>query len=283
MSDTLDRIIVNGVEQAVEAGAAMTEPWKSERDRRVKTEENRQKLQPVDPPFPIPEGGGGGGGSGVLVAHATVDDADLETLDPDNPLAITIDKTYMELLEAEYSVIHIDVTYDGGTALSLDFPRMAWAEGLIYEGSELLGLLMDYPYNLVISVALSDGDTVAKLMALPASSGGGDEPFVLHGTITSQSPISGTVTETRTALAEALNSGKRIVFEVEIDGQTTQIEMTTKFLSNSYGDVFVGGFFRFEVSNTMTLAFGSVSNPVSEQDTLTFSVTLYTLTPFSGS
>ena len=181
-----------------------------------------------------------GGGGSVLVAHATVNGADLMSIDPENPLTITIDKTLMELKDAEYSLIHVNVIFDGGTTLSLEFPRMAWAGGqLVFGGSELIGALLD-TYNLVISVILSDDDTVAMLMAVSEINDGGT--MIAHATSESYptaggDPVALTLDESYSDLADAGYS----VMEYTYDGEVTYLPLINKNpMGLFYGAVITG-------------------------------------------
>lgn len=248
------------------------------------TEDDLTGLQVGSTKYKVPSGGGGGS---VLVAHAQVEESVIESLD-ENPVAITLDKTLAELAAAEQVYFNIDLADDGepiGSSYVLPAVMVNQGSGMYVCSAMLDVTSMDMGGTLAVMAqgALDGSLTQTFIMLIPASSGGGAAPFVLHGTITSQSPMAGTVTESAEDLAAAVAAGKRVVFAVEMGDAPVHIDMTTQQLAVAgVADAFVSGFFYTSGGGTSTLlGRGYVTTPSLGSSTLTFKADFYTLTPVS--
>ena len=212
---------------------------------------------------------GSGSGSGVLVAHATI--ASFPTAGAE-PVSVVVDKSFAELAAADNSAVDVTVT---ALSATIRVPREAYAEemAIIYA---LPIIDSDGAHAIFLTIAADDSATIEL------SEAGGDNPFVLHGTITDQQTMSGTVLETAAELAAAIDANRRIIFEVTTNA-LIRIEMTTVQPAQSGEPPYVSGLFPYFVGNTPMLAHGYVATPTTAASNLVFGVNMYTLTPVSGS
>jgi len=112
------------------------------------------------------------------------------------------------------------------------------------------------------------GDKTYSDNAPAWASGGGDEPFVLHGTITGETD--GTVQESVADLVAAITAGKRVVFHLEpVEDLCINVEMV--HCSINEGNPYCVGSF---ADDTLVCYVVGVSG-----DALVFEVYSYTLTP----
>lgn len=213
-----------------------------------------------------------GGGGNVLVAHATVALADVQSITPGNPIIITLDKTYAELSAAEDSIVVVDMTAGDITAVTATFrPACTLVDSgtIAYTVDRASDFFLDgEPYDVLVAVN-ADGN---MLLTMPVSSG---EPFVLHGTLTSAT--GGTITEVPQDLMDAITANKRIIAAITMPTASGtadyNVECTVTKVENSkpyaYGTCSTDG------STLLAIYIGEVN------DSLAFEAGQYTLTPYS--
>ncbi|MBQ4490738.1 MAG: hypothetical protein II965_05760 [Pyramidobacter sp.] len=206
---------------------------------------------------------GGSDSSNVLVAHATV----MEMPEPGGePVAIELDKPLAELAVAENSVVEVGMEVEG--------VRNSYVLPLAFrQGSAALGYIANIEGSVFIVTGTSAGFTFEVYEEA------GDEPFVLHGTITSQETMSGTVQESAADLAAAIEADKRVIFKVTMPTQSGSMAVSVSCNA-------------LTVENGSPAAYGTGSIDASvllavyvrkNNGVLAFQAWQYAITPFSGS
>lgn len=145
-------------------------------------------------------------GGGIVVASAEVGE-ELFSIDYENPLSISLDKTYEELYSATYSAIHIYIKSEGETVGEFWFTLSAWGDTLMYIFSpEASDNIFDLSYRLGIGVDPNNGAAIYAFSKKPT-------PFVVTMTPTALD-YSGTMDKTPQEITAAYNAGREIRFVI---------------------------------------------------------------------
>jgi len=108
-------------------------------------------------------------------------------------------------------------------------------------------------------------------------------PLVLHGTITDQQTMSGTVEESPADLAAAIGANKRVIFKVMMptDSDFMAVYVSCNVLTDENGTPAAYGTGSID-AGVLLAVYVRVNND-APVDVLVFQAGQYTLTPYSGS